>query len=130
MIVLKLINGRLMSMQVASRSCRRPSFMSIRRTHTCISGVQLHRLKTLGLFQHSTGPLPDTAHVRLATQLSALLNNRYRMPVLEAYIRPLQIDKQIMRLVASCCAGVAILRGLGWRGLVHAVIDQVAIYSQ
>ena len=43
--------------------------------HTCVTRIQLHRLEALMLLQHSTSPLPDTAQIRLATELIAPLGH-------------------------------------------------------
>lgn len=76
----------------------------------CVSRIQLHRLKAVMLVQHSTGPLPNTAQVRLAAELIALLGYRDRMPVLETHVGPFKIDEEVVRnrAVTIDCARVAI----------------------
>lgn len=62
------------------------------------------------LLQHSTGPLPDTTHVRLTAELIALIDNRDRMPVFETHIGPFKINEEIVRIrdVTIDCVRVAV----------------------
>lgn len=97
---------------------------------TCITRIQRHRLEAGMLLQNSTGPFPHTTQVRLPAELSALLGNRNRVPVLESHVRPLQINEEIARLRTRYCTGVAIRQRVGWGSLIHAVVyempDQLA----
>lgn len=60
--------------------------------------------------QHSTGPLPNTAQIRLAAELAALVGYRNRVPVFETYVGPFKVNEEIVWVESgtSGCARVAI----------------------
>lgn len=47
------------------------------------------------------------------------------MPVLKSHIGALQINEEFKRIGTSFSTGDAIRGRSGWRGLFHAVIDEV-----
>ncbi len=78
--------------------------------HTSIAGIQLHRLKAFMLLQHTTGPLPNTAHVRLAAELISLLSDGDWVPVFESNVGFFQVNEKIVGVRTSWCARVAIYK--------------------
>jgi hypothetical protein len=92
-----------------------------------VARVERHGLKALMLLQHSTSPLPNAAQIGLTTELAALVSHRHWVPAFEAHIGSVQVDKEVVWVGTGDCARGTFGQRLGWRGLIHPIIDQMAV---
>jgi hypothetical protein len=49
------------------------------------------------LDQRGAGPLPNAAHISLATELVSICGDCNRVPMLETYIRTLKVGEELLR---------------------------------
>lgn len=60
-----------------------------------VTGVDGHGFEPFPLAEHGAGPLPHAAHLGLAGQTVAGAGHRHRVPVLEADVGAVEVDKEV-----------------------------------
>ena len=72
---------------------------------TSIVRVQIHWLEILVTLQHRASPFPNPSHVTSTSKLVAVLSDRRRMPVFEAYVAAFEVDKELAGIWTRLSAG-------------------------
>ena len=103
---------------------------SLWRTHTTVCRIELHRLKAVLFLQHRAGPLPQATHLALASELATILSDGHGVPVLEAYVRLIEVREDFGWIQTSCGAGGSVMGRVGCWRLLDAVVHEMTANGQ